>query len=62
MEIKITSEIVSTVCNSLRASRTSLKQQLKQAKSLQEESKITIIEHQLLEVEEALQIFNELDI
>jgi LPS O-antigen subunit length determinant protein (WzzB/FepE family) len=53
MEIQINQEVIDTVCNSLRASKQSLRNQLRNA----EGNKKEIIEHQLANVEEALRVF-----
>jgi hypothetical protein len=55
MEIKVSENVIETVCNSLRASKHSLQQQLASATSL---TKKDILKHQLNEVEEALCIFD----
>jgi hypothetical protein len=59
MEIQISQEVIDTVCNSLRASRQSLRNQKAnaQAGSTKEE----IIRHQLADVEHALEIFQHLE-
>jgi LPS O-antigen subunit length determinant protein (WzzB/FepE family) len=57
MDIKIKQEVIDTVCNSLRASKQSLRNQLRTA----EGNKKEIIEHQLAEVEEALKVFEYLE-
>lgn len=62
MEIQITQAVVDTICNSLRASKQSLQSQFRKAQSLQEGMKAEIIRHQLIEVEEALQVFQELEV
>ena len=54
MDIKIKQEVIDTVCNSLRASKQSLKNQLRNAT---DPNKKEIIEHQLRDVVEALNIF-----
>jgi hypothetical protein len=54
MEIQITQDIVDTVCNSLRASQQSLRNQLR---NTTDESKKLIIERQLRDVVEALNVF-----
>jgi hypothetical protein len=62
MEINLSSEVINTICNSLRASKHSLQHQL--SVSLPNKkvnpNKKEIIEHQLAEVEEALAVFEEL--
>jgi hypothetical protein len=54
MEIQINREVIDTVCNSLRASRQSLRNQLRNAT---DPNKKEIIEHQLADVEKALRVF-----
>ena len=61
MEIQITPIVVNTVCNSLRASKQSLQSQLRRAQNLQIETKAEIIKYQLIDVEDALQVFQELE-
>lgn len=63
MEIQINQEVIDTVCNSLRASKQSLRNQLRSDGLSQNLSlnKRTIIEHQLADVEEALRVFEYLD-
>ena len=58
MEVQITQEVVNTVCNSLIATRHSLRQQLRLALDKRKED---ILKHQLAEVEEALRIFESLE-
>ena len=58
MEIEITQEVIDTVCNSLRASKHSLQQQLRLAV---DKNKEDIIKHQLGDVEEALTVFQNLE-
>lgn len=55
MEIVVSSEVINTVCNSLRASKHSLIRQL--AKANEERKSTTIIASQLNDVEEALRVF-----
>jgi hypothetical protein len=62
MEIQITPAVANAVCNSLRASKQSLRLQLREAQSHQDGRKAEIIRHQLNEVEEALAVFQELEI
>ena len=57
MELKVTEKVIETVCNSLTASRHSLKQQLRLAP---DKTKEDILKHQLTEVEEALSIFTQI--
>ena len=59
MEIQITQEVVDTVCNSLRASKQSLINQL--AKANENKRKTDIIASQLNDVERALEIFQHLE-
>lgn len=54
MEIQIDQKVIDTACNSLRASKQSLRNQLRNAT---DPNKKTIIEHQLLDVVEALNVF-----
>ena len=58
MEIKITQDVIDTVCNSLRASKQSLQQQLRLAMN---KTKEAIIKSQLADVEYALEIFQHLE-
>lgn len=55
MEIKVSENVIETVCNSLRASKQSLRSQLSHTT---EETKKAVLEHQLAEVEEALFVFD----
>jgi hypothetical protein len=59
MDIKIKQEVIDTVCNSLRASKQSLRNQL--VKYDYDSTKRTIVEHQLADVEEALKVFEYLE-
>lgn len=59
MEIQIDQEVIDTVCNSLRASKQSLINQLVKANAGQR--KTDIIASQLNDVERALQIFQQLE-
>lgn len=56
MEITVSNNIISTVCNSLRASRQSLRNQLLTDEKYKKGNK-EILEHQLKEVEEAMRVF-----
>ena len=58
MEIQIDQEVIDTVCNSLRASKHSLQQQLRLAV---DKNKEEIISYQLRDVEKALEIFQHLE-
>jgi hypothetical protein len=58
MDIKIKQEVIDTVCNSLRASKQSLRNQLRSAA---EDNKKEIITHQPADVEEALKVFEYLE-
>jgi hypothetical protein len=58
MEIEITQDVIDTVCNSLRASKHSLQQQLRLAV---DKTKEDIIKSQLADVEHALEIFQHLE-
>ena len=62
MEINLSAETIKTVYNSLRSNRHSLKYSLehKIPNGKMHISKKEIIEHQIAEIEEALQIFEEL--
>ena len=55
MELKVTDKIIETVCNSLIASKQSLKTQLLKVDT---ETKREVIKSQLSDIEEALKIFN----
>ena len=57
MEIQIDQEVIDTVCNSLRASKYSLHNQLAKA----DRRKTEIISSQLRDVERALEIFQQLE-
>ena len=59
MEIQIDQEVIDTVCNSLRASRWSLKQQLTKVEVGSNEEEIR--KHQLADVERALESFQHLE-
>ena len=59
MEIQITQEVIDTVCNSLRASRQSLRNQLRNAEA--GSNKEEILKYQLKDVEEALGVFQSLE-
>lgn len=59
MDIKIKQEVIDTVCNSLRASRWSLRQQLAKAEKGSNEEEIR--KYQLADVEEALKVFEYLE-
>ncbi len=59
MEIQINQEVIDTVCNSLRASKQSLINQL--AKANADRRKTDIIASQLNDVERALQVFQHLE-
>jgi hypothetical protein len=62
MEINLSTEIIKTVYNSLRSNRHSLKSHLEFTipNGKMDISRKEIMEHQLAEVEEALQVFEEL--
>lgn len=55
----VTQEVIDTVCNSLRASRWSLRQQLEKVERGSNEEEIR--KHQLADVEEALRVFQNLE-
>jgi hypothetical protein len=59
MEIQVTQEVIDTVCNSLRASRWSLRQQLEKVEKGSNEEEIR--KYQLADVEEALKVFQNLE-
>lgn len=59
MDITIKQEVIDTVCNSLRASKHSLMNQLR-AQNITQVKK-EIIAHQLSDVEEALKVFEYLE-
>lgn len=58
MEIEITQDVIDTVCNSLRASKQSLTNQLAKAPNIRQEAIITC---QLQEVKRALEVFQILE-
>ena len=58
MEVQVNQEVIDTVCNSLRASKQSLRNQLRNAA---DDNKKNIIEHQLADVETALRVFQNLE-
>ena len=58
MEVRVTTDHINTVCNSLRASRQSLRNQLRSCEEgMSKRGKKEILEHQLADVEEALRVF-----
>lgn len=60
MEIK--QEVIDTVCNSLRASKQSLRNQLRSCEEgRSKRGKKELLEHQLADVEEALRVFEYLE-
>ena len=59
MEIQIDQSVIDTVCNSLRASKQSLRNQ--KANATAGSTKEEIIKHQLADVERALEIFQTLE-
>jgi hypothetical protein len=59
MEIQISQEVIDTVCNSLRASRYSLQNQLRNVERAS--NKEEILKYQLRDVEEALRVFQNLE-
>ena len=59
MEIQIDQEVIDTVCNSLRASRWSLRQQLAKVETGSNEEEIR--KYQLADVERALRVFEYLE-
>lgn len=62
MEINLSKEVITTVYNSLRSSKQTLKWQLEVSipNGKVNSSRKEIVEHQLAEVESALQVFDEL--
>ena len=58
MDIQITQDVIDTVCNSLRASKQSLQNQMRNAPDKRKE---TIALVQLKEVEKALEVFELLE-
>ncbi len=62
MEIQISQDVLDTVCNSLRASKQSLRNQLARLdEGAYKKGKREILEHQLADVEEALRVFEYLE-
>lgn len=61
MEIEITQDVIDTVCNSLRASKQSLQNQLRSATNAGDIRKEAIAKCQLADVEQALEIFQALE-
>jgi hypothetical protein len=59
MNIQVTQEVIDTVCNSLRASKQSLRSQLYKVES--GSNKEEIIKRQYADVEEALRVFQNLE-
>ena len=59
MEVQVSQEVIDTVCNSLRASRWSLRQQLEKVEKGSNEEEIR--RYQLADVERALAIFQNLE-
>ena len=60
--VNITQEVIDTVCNSLRASKQSLRNQLSRLdEGAYKRGKKEILEHQLANVEEALKVFQNLE-
>lgn len=59
MEIKVNQDVIDTVCNSLRASKWSLQKQLRNAE--EGSNKKEILSYQLLDVEKALRVFQNLE-
>ena len=58
MEVTVSSNVINTVCNSLRASRQSLRNQLvRLVDGRYKKGKKEILECQLTEVEKALRVF-----
>lgn len=61
MEIQINQEVIDTVCNSLRASKQSLRHQLLLLNDEVSKNKKEIVAVQLADVERALEIFQHLE-
>ena len=59
MIMTISQEVIDTVCNSLRASKYSLQNQLRNVERAS--NKEEILKHQLVDVEEALRVFQGLE-
>ena len=59
MDIQVSQEVIDTVCNSLRASRWSLRSQLYKVEA--GSNKEEIIMHQFADVEAALRVFQNLE-
>lgn len=59
MEVQVSQEVIDTVCNSLRASRWSLQNQLRNAEV--GSNKKEIITYQLADVEAALKVFQNME-
>lgn len=59
MEIKVDQEVIDTVCNSLRASQQSLRNQLRNVEP--KSNKECILKRQLADVEWALETFQQLE-
>lgn len=60
--VKIKQEVIDTVCNSLRASKQSLRNQyLRLDEGAYKKGKKEILERQLADVEEALSVFQHLE-
>lgn len=59
MEIQVSQEVIDTVCNSLRASKHMLQNQLRNVERAS--NKEEILKYQLKDVEHALEIFQHLE-
>ena len=59
MEIQVDQEVIDTVCNSLRASQQSLRNQLRSVEP--RSNKEGILKRQLADVEWALEVFQQLE-
>lgn len=59
MEVNVSQEVIDTVCNSLRASKYSLQNQLRNVERAS--NKEEILKYQLADVEEALKVFQNLE-
>ena len=61
METQIDQEVIDTVCNSLRASKQSLRHQLMLLGDEVSKNKREIVQAQLADVEQALEIFQHME-
>ena len=61
MEIQVNQEVIDTVCNSLRASKQSLRNRLARLEGASRTNEKEILSHQLIEVQRALEVFQTLE-